>query len=1096
MSGPCKGPSLFYNLALTNSLKTRYMKSIAKCLGILLGASLAMPLNAQEYLWSGQIEGVSASSYSKAVNGEITASGEVVLTGNYLGTVDMDPSSSNVVNITSSSAAHHDVFMGKYDAGGALIWHKEIKGNLLVEVAGSTIDQQDNLFVTGNFSDSIDFNPGVGAIFVSGSGQDGYIAKYNGSGTYQWTRLLKATKSITVLHMAGDANGQLYVVGTFEDTVDMDPGPGVTNLYSAGGGDAFFAKYNSSGNLIWARQLTGPQDAEAHAIVIDASDNVFLGGKFEGTIDFDPGNGTSNLTSSGINDLFFAKYSSSGTYLWAYQLGGPLGEAQIDLDLTSNGLVATGGFQGVMNASPKSGNNSLTSAGGNDIFVARYDLNANHVWSYRLGGAGQDAAVRLELDSSDDYYIIGTFSGTVDFDPGTGDGSLTAGTGTTTFYARYDFRGDFEWVDMIKGSGQVEPSAIKVDAQEKVYAFGAFSGTADFGTDTLARNHTAGGIRDAYLAKYSQCASLTAAITTTNASCGDRDGTATAVASGGIAPYAYTWTSGDTLSTADSLAASIYFVTITDAVNCTYTSDPVTVSDNTGPQVSVQAQLDATCHGKKDGAIVLNVAGGTPPYQFQWSNGSTAQSINGLKAGGYEVKVTDDNSCEANLRVVVKEPEPLLILPVVTRPTCGNNDGSVTAVVTGGTGGYLYNWNPGSTGASQFNIPAGVYRITVTDQNSCEETLAIPVSDVGAANIRLDSVVHAACTGGGGSIYIQVSGGVPAYTYSWSPTSSTGQDLLNAQPGEYDLIVTDQAGCKAAFTEVISARKPAKQEICIVDVDSLTGYAQVVWEKPQAQGTISKYRIFRETSSQGVFDLIDSLEFSDLSLYQDKFADTWNRPWTYTIAAVDSCGVESDRSDEHTTIHAVINRGLASDFNILWTTYQGNFAYSSYKCWRYTTVNGWELVTTVPTSIRTFTDQNAPSTGNDLFYVIEIDHPNGCTATEAKGRNSSRSNRGSIIKPEFTNGIQEQLRLKESFTAKLFPNPNSGAFKLEITSSKPQSLQIGVLDVQGRIISHRLVDVTSGAQVIQMNLEGLRTGYYTVEINSDTEGYYHPMIVE
>lgn len=208
---------------------------------------------------------------------------------------------------------------------------------------------------------------------------------------------------------------------------------------------------------------------------------------------------------------------------------------------------------------------------------------------------------------------------------------------------------------------------------------------------------------------------------------GGSDGTATAMASGGTSPYAYSWSNGGNTATISGLAAGSYSVTVTDANGCTGTAS-LDVSEPAGLAVSVSS-TDATCNGDSDGSISASVAGGTAPYTFAWSNGGTAATISGLSVGNYTVTVTDANGCTGSASVSVGEPAAVNISTQVVDASCGQADGSASASASGGTAPYSYAWSNGGNTASISGLAAGTYSVTATDANGCTGTGTVTVAE-------------------------------------------------------------------------------------------------------------------------------------------------------------------------------------------------------------------------------------------------------------------------------------------------------------------------------------------------------------------------------
>jgi hypothetical protein len=208
-----------------------------------------------------------------------------------------------------------------------------------------------------------------------------------------------------------DAAGNSYVTGRFSGTADFDPGAGVFNLTSAGGEDAFVAKYTATGQLSWAIGFGGTSGDLGHGIGLDAAGNVYVMGRFVGTVDVDP-SGTFNLTSNGGLDTFVAKYTTSGTLLWAFAFGGTLDDAGEDLAVDPAGNVyLTGGIQGTVDFDPGPGVTEFTSSGDLDIFRAKYSTAGALLWAYVAPDALQDnqRGFRMVVDAAGYSYVTGWF---------------------------------------------------------------------------------------------------------------------------------------------------------------------------------------------------------------------------------------------------------------------------------------------------------------------------------------------------------------------------------------------------------------------------------------------------------------------------------------------------------------------------------------------------------------------------------------------------------------------------------------------------------------------------------------------------------------
>jgi hypothetical protein len=231
-------------------------------------------------------------------------------------------------------------------------------------------------------------------------------------------------------------------------------------------------------------------------------------------------------------------------------------------------------------------------------------------------------------------------------------------------------------------------------------------------------------------------------ITNTNIDCnGLATGSSTVTPSGGTAPYSYAWSNGATSQTVNNLPSGIYIVTVTDANGCTEQMS-VTITQPQSSLLTTATQVNVSCYGNPSGSINLSVSGGTGPYVYSWSNGSTTQDITNLAGGSYTGTVTDVLGCTASTSVTITEPAALSLTTTSTDEMMGM-DGTATVTVSGGTPNYMYYWMPGgSTMASISGLAAGTYSVMVLDANGCGDTLEVVVgSQVSLDEAGLTSIV-------------------------------------------------------------------------------------------------------------------------------------------------------------------------------------------------------------------------------------------------------------------------------------------------------------------------------------------------------------------
>ena len=364
--------------------------------------------------------------------------GNIYTTGVFGGTVDFDPGP-GTFNLTSA-ASSFDAFVSKLDSSGNFVWARRWGGIAFDGGFGISVDGLGNVYTTGGFRDTVDFDPGPGTFNLTSANEysDVFVSKLDSSGNFTWARRWGAGVFDDGRSIMVDGLGNVYITGSFFDTVDFDPGPGTFNLTSAGSFDVFVSKLDSGGNFTWARRWGGAGGfEEGLGISVDGLGNVYTTGIFEGTVDFDPGPGTFNLTSAGVVDVFVSKLDSSGNFAWARRWGGENYDDGTDIVVDGLGNVyTTGSFFDTVDFDPGPGTFNLTSAGNMDVFVSKLDSSGNFVWARRWGGIAFDQGWGISVDGLGNIYTTGDFQDTVDFDPGPGTFNLTNADNSDVFVSK------------------------------------------------------------------------------------------------------------------------------------------------------------------------------------------------------------------------------------------------------------------------------------------------------------------------------------------------------------------------------------------------------------------------------------------------------------------------------------------------------------------------------------------------------------------------------------------------------------------------------------------------------------------------------------
>lgn len=201
-------------------------------------------------------------------------------------------------------------------------WAKGIGGINYQAGQSLSVDSSGNIYISGTFYDGFDFNPGEGINYMTSNGvSDIYIAKFDEIGNFIWSISIGGSSWDESRSMTIDKQGNVYITGLFSEIADFDPSIDTAYLESFGERDIFYAKYDNNGNYLWAKNIGSYSTDFGESIVIDSSENVYIIGFFEDSADFDSGQGTAYLKTIGTQDVFFAKYSSNGDYIWAKNIG-------------------------------------------------------------------------------------------------------------------------------------------------------------------------------------------------------------------------------------------------------------------------------------------------------------------------------------------------------------------------------------------------------------------------------------------------------------------------------------------------------------------------------------------------------------------------------------------------------------------------------------------------------------------------------------------------------------------------------------------------------------------------------------------------------
>ena len=429
-------------------------------------------------------------------------SGNVYTIGYFAGTADFDPGP-GIYSLTANGSA--DIFISKLDSMGNLVWARAFgstdwdKGNSIA------LDNSGNIYATGFFSDTVDFDPGPGVFNLTSVGiTDIFICKLDASGNYLWAKSVGGTDYDFGISIKTDDSGNVYTTGNFLDTVDFDPGAATYSITSMGTYDIFILKLDSSGNYIWVKTFGGQEPQSVSSIDVDASGNVYTTGYFYTSADFDPGPNVFYLISEGENDVFVSKLDSMGNFIWAKQFGNYDEDEGLSIATDNSGNVyTTGAFKVTVDFDPGQGGYNLISAGNEDIFISKLDSTGSFIWVKSFGNISVEKGLDITLDNSGNIYAVGQFTGTVDFDPGPGVFNLYSNGDYDLFICKLTSSGNLVWAKSMGGLGVDLGGSIAVDDLNNVYTTGYFQSTVDFDPGPGVHNLTASGMGDVFILKLS-----------------------------------------------------------------------------------------------------------------------------------------------------------------------------------------------------------------------------------------------------------------------------------------------------------------------------------------------------------------------------------------------------------------------------------------------------------------------------------------------------------------------------------------------------------------------------------------------------------------
>jgi PKD repeat protein len=498
---------------------------------------------------------------------------------------------------------------------------------------------------------------------------------------------------------------------------------------------------------------------------------------------------------------------------------------------------------------------------------------------------------------------------------------------------------------------------------------------------------------------------------------------------------------------------------------------------------------DPLCYGDYSGWawVELENIDTNRVYTYAWSNGSEEQQIQNRNAGTYTITVYDSEGCTISESITLNDP-PEMTIDIFTSDVTfyGANDGVIDITVNNGIPPYSYYWDNDEDTQDLVNMPAGTYYGTVWDDNGCEVSGEVTLNEPDPLNpeITADGPITF-CDGG--SVVLDAGEGYK--TYVWNTGDSTQTIVADTNMIYYVMVTSDDSyGIDSMFVNVIYPY--ADQEICMVTVDTSSGYNLVVWEETENEAIVS-YNIYKESTTLHDYQLIGSVNYGELTVFEDTNSNPKQKSDRYKISIVDTCGNESGLSEAHKTMHLTVSTGVGV-YNLIWENYEG-FDFGSYIIYRGQTEDELFPVGSIQSDFTTYTDYQPIGL---YYYQIAVVKDDTCLNVSGGNKlqsgpfSSSFSNLDDNAYQADTSGISE---LDASIlNLKIYPNPFNDVAHIQFDNPKGVSYTLMVKDMSGRVIS-QFDNITSDH--FDLHKGGLPSGYYIVDMIGEKR-YIGRVIIE
>jgi len=679
----------------------------------------------------------------------------------------------------------------KIDEQGAILWQK-IFGGSRSETLTDLLQVEDGYILAGNtFSRD-------GDLIYSNGQSDAWILKINNTGDIQWSQVYGGIANDEVNSIAPTYDGGFVATGK-KGTIDLNAA-GIQPDYDE---DLWVFKIDASGNTLWSKELGGSKFDFGNDVIQLLDGNILVAGNTFSNDQDVQGH-------KGRQDAWLIQFSNEGELQWKKIYGGSGNDEATAIFQLPNGAINIAG-----NSDSKNGD--ITQAFGNA-----------DTWLLQLLGEapffvnlGQDYSVCENSLITMNAASIPCFACTYLWNDDNTEASRTLiPFQTTTYSVTVTSQTGEQASDQITITVNNNPeisletqAILCSDSNDGLITTNIISGAApynyDWNTGTSGTDFIENLSPDSYevtVTDANGCSTISSETLTApeqisltfnqqNLSCfNTTDGAIEVLAEGGTGDYNYQWNIDQSTSTITDLEAGTYELILTDANDCPAN---LSIEITAPPAILIEASVsNILCNGANNGSIATTVEGGEGTLIYNWSNGANKNSISNLSEGDYQLIITDENNCTQAATYTIEESPAIEINFEIEKINCnGESNGAIALDVSGGNGGYSYEWEDATMASSLTDLSIGIYEVTVIDFNACEASISIEIEEPDAIEY-IPTFENVTCFGANdGVINLDVSGGNGAYDYNWEGINLNEANIANLSSGIYEVTITDANDC-------------------------------------------------------------------------------------------------------------------------------------------------------------------------------------------------------------------------------------------------------------------------------------------------------------